>query len=56
MKDIRIAVVCMQSDFSRIEKNITKMESFVQKAAADGVNMICFPELSITGYTTKENT
>ncbi|MBE9571924.1 MAG: nitrilase [Proteobacteria bacterium] len=55
MKDIRIAVVCMQSDFGCIEKNIIKIESFVQKAASDGINMICFPELSITGYTTKEN-
>ena len=55
MKDIRLAVVCMQSDFGCIEKNIIKIESFTQKAAADGVNMICFPELSITGYTTKES-
>jgi predicted amidohydrolase len=55
MKDLRLAVVCMQSDFGRIEKNITRMESFVQKAAAQGVSMICFPELSLTGYTIKED-
>ena len=55
MKDLRLAVVCMQSDFGRIEKNIMKMESFVQKAAAQGASMICFPELSATGYTIKED-
>jgi N-carbamoylputrescine amidase len=55
MKDVRLAVVCMQSDFGRIEKNISRMESFVQEAAAEGVSMICFPELSTTGYTIKEN-
>ncbi|MEE8317892.1 MAG: nitrilase-related carbon-nitrogen hydrolase [Candidatus Omnitrophota bacterium] len=55
MKDLRLAVVCMQSDFGRIEKNIAKMESFVQKAAAQGASMICFPELSATGYTIKED-
>jgi N-carbamoylputrescine amidase len=55
MKDLRLAVVCMQSDFGRIEKNIVRMESFVQKAATKGVSMICFPELSVTGYTIKEN-
>ncbi len=55
MKDLRLAVVCMQSDFGRIEKNIMRMESFVQKAAAQGASMICFPELSVTGYTIKED-
>ena len=55
MKDLRLAVVCMQSDFGRIEKNIARMESFVQKAAAQGASIICFPELSVTGYTIKED-
>jgi len=51
MKDLRLAAVCMQSDFGGIEKNIVRMESFSQEAAAEGVSMICFPELSVTGYT-----
>lgn len=55
MKDLRLAVVCMQSDFGGIEKNIVRMESFSQEAAAEGVSMICFPELSVTGYTVREN-
>lgn len=55
MKDVRLAVVCMQSHFGRIEKNIVRMESFVKEAAAEGVSMICFPELSVTGYTVKED-
>ncbi len=55
MKDLRLAVVCMQSDFGRIETNMARMESFVQEAAAEGVGMVCFPELSVTGYTVKEN-
>ncbi len=55
MKDVRLAAVCMQSDFGRIERNISRMESFAQEAAAEGVNMICFPELSTTGYTIRED-
>lgn len=55
MKDLRLAAVCMQSDFGRINKNIRRMERFAQEAAAEGVSMICFPELSVTGYTIKEN-
>jgi len=30
------------------------MESFVQQAADQGANMVCFPEMSITGYSTRE--
>ena len=55
MKDLRLAVVCMQSEYGRIEINLKRMESFVQEAAAEDVSMICFPELSVTGYTIKEN-
>jgi len=55
VKDIRLAVVCMQSEFGRIAKNLKRMESFVQEAAAEDVSMICFPELSVTGYTINEN-
>lgn len=55
MKDIRVAVVCMQSDFGKVEGNIVKMEYFVQSAAAQGASMICFPELCVTGYSVRGN-
>jgi len=55
MKDLRLAAVCMQSEFGRIGENLKRMSSFVQEAAAKRVSMICFPELSVTGYTIKEN-
>ena len=55
MKNLRLAVVCMQSEFGHIGKNLKMMESFVQEAAAKGASMICFPELSVTGYTINEN-
>ena len=55
MKDLKVAVVCMRSEFGRIEKNMKRMETFVQMAAFKGARMICFPELSITGYSVREN-
>jgi N-carbamoylputrescine amidase len=55
MKDIRLAAVSMQSEFGCVEKNITKIESFVQEGSLQGVDMICFPELSVTGYTIRGN-
>jgi len=55
MKNIRLAVVSMQSEFGCVEKNITRMESFIKEGSVQGVDMISFPELSITGYTIGKN-
>jgi N-carbamoylputrescine amidase len=52
MDDIKIAAVCMNSTPGEIERNLARIESFVSKAAADSVDIICFPELSISGYLT----
>ena len=51
MRDLKIAVVCMNSDTGEIQKNLDRTELFVSKASEMGVDLICFPELSITGYT-----
>ena len=50
MGDLKIAVVCMNSPLGEIEKNLERMETFVQEAETRGADLICFPELSITGY------
>jgi N-carbamoylputrescine amidase len=55
MKDLRVAVVCMQSYFGQIEQNMARIESYSRGAASNKVHMICFPELSITGYNIKED-
>ena len=53
MKDLKIAAVCMNSPPGKIDKNLDRIESFVQKASMRSVDIVCFPELSITGYTIK---
>jgi N-carbamoylputrescine amidase len=50
ISDLKIAVVCMNSPLGEIEKNLERMETFVQEARTSGADLICFPELSITGY------
>ncbi|MBN2539404.1 MAG: nitrilase [Deltaproteobacteria bacterium] len=45
----------MRSEFGRIEKNMQRMDSFARMAAFKGARMICFPELSITGYSIRED-
>lgn len=55
MRDLKVAAVCMRSEFGSIEDNVKRMDSFVREAASAGVDMICFPELSITGYSIRED-
>ncbi len=54
MKDLKIAAVCMNSEAGEIERNLDRTEAFVSKASDLGVHLICFPELSITGYVLKD--
>jgi len=38
----------------RVEENIARIQSFVRAASQEGADMVCFPELSVTGYTLKD--
>jgi len=54
MNDLKIAAVCMNSPPGEIDKNLDRIESFALKAMEMGVDIICFPELSISGYMLKD--
>ena len=54
MNDLKIAAVCMSSQPCEIERNLDRIESFALEASKRGVDIICFPELSITGYILKD--
>jgi N-carbamoylputrescine amidase len=56
MKDLKIAAVCMNSEVGEIERNLDRTEAFVSRASDSGAHIICFPELSITGYVLKDPT
>ncbi|MEW6696933.1 MAG: nitrilase family protein [Bacillota bacterium] len=51
MQDTTIALVQMQAKLGAIEENLVKMKHFVQGAAARQVDIICFPEMCIPGYS-----
>jgi predicted amidohydrolase len=53
MKDIRVAAVCMNAVPGQIDQNLETIQSFISKAADQGVKILCFPELSVTGYVTE---
>lgn len=54
MRDVRVAAVCMASIPGDVEGNLRKTEQFVSEASARGAEIVCFPELSIHGYTLRD--
>lgn len=52
MEDMRVAVVSLNAQVFRISENLDRMAYFIKEAAKAGTQIICFPELSITGYLT----
>ena len=55
MKDVRIAAVTMKSVVGEISANLKRMENFVREAHRQGVHLMCFPEMCITGYSIHED-
>ena len=55
MKDIRIAAVISNSPVNEIRRNLDQMVRLVEEAKKKGASIICFPEMNITGYSTRED-
>jgi N-carbamoylputrescine amidase len=52
MKDIRIAAVIFNSPVGQAHQNIDRMLPWIEEAKNKGADLICFPELNVTGYST----
>jgi N-carbamoylputrescine amidase len=50
MKDIRVATAMMQSEINKTNQNMTVMHDFICMAKKSGAQILCFPELNMTGY------
>ena len=50
MQDITVGLVQMQALVGQLDKNLAKIEAYAAQGAAQHVDILCFPELSITGY------
>ena len=50
MKDVRVAAVQFQHAPGDKEYNLSVVREFTERAAAQGVKIICFPECCISGY------
>jgi len=51
MRDIRIAIAVCNAKVGKTRDNLDKTIRWVKQARADGVELICFPEMNLTGYS-----
>ena len=54
MKSIRIAVVISNSPVGKISQNLEALAGRVKEAKKKDAAIICFPEMNITGYSTRK--
>ncbi len=53
MKNLRIALAVFKSDLYNVEKNLARTTQLVIDAKQKRADIICFPELNLTGYNLK---
>ncbi|MCQ2079717.1 MAG: hypothetical protein MJZ38_06670 [archaeon] len=50
MENLRVGLVSMQSVVGHVRKNLDAHLRCIAEARSQGVDLLCFPELSLTGY------
>ncbi len=55
MNDIRVAAAIFNASLGDIERNTERMRRFCLEASEKGASLICFPEMSVTGYCTSRD-
>ncbi len=50
MQDFRAAAVQMNARLGEVEDNLAQIEQWARRAAEEGAQLVCFPELSISGH------
>ncbi len=51
---MKIGLAQMDCELGNIKVNLNKMKGFISRAREEKVNLLIFPELSLTGYLVKE--
>jgi N-carbamoylputrescine amidase len=54
MNDIRIATVIMNCPVGQVADNLDRMAAWVAAARKRSADLICFPEMNTTGYSTRD--
>lgn len=51
---MRIGLAQMDCELGNVKANLNKIKEFIYRAREEKVNLLVFPELSLTGYSVKE--
>lgn len=51
MEPLSLRMVSVRSKVGDVEGNVSRLVGLSREAASEGVDMVCFPELSVTGYS-----
>ena len=52
MKTLKLALVQMRSVVGEADANLKKMMMYIDRAAEGKTDIICFPVMSLTGYSS----
>ncbi len=55
MKDVRVALAQIECRLGKLGANLEKHRHYAELAAQAGARLICFPELSLTGYPFQDS-
>jgi predicted amidohydrolase len=51
VRDVKVAAICMRSEIGCITANLERIRELVERASGMGAEVICLPELCVTGYS-----
>lgn len=54
MDDIRVAAAVFNAPLGEVVSNLNRMETHILEAGNAGASVICFPEMSVTGYCSDD--
>jgi N-carbamoylputrescine amidase len=53
MRDLRIAIAAVQAPVGEVAANLERAWGWIRRARKEGADLVCFPELHITGYCNR---
>jgi N-carbamoylputrescine amidase len=54
LTDLRIAAAVVEAPLGRLEANFRRTAAWTERARDEGARVVCFPEMNLTGYSTRE--
>ena len=54
LPDLRIAAVITQAPLGQLRDNLDKAVKWIRRARREGARIVCFPEMSLSGYSTRD--